>query len=52
MAKKGYLLRQLGEGGMGVMHRIKKSFDPDGRLNPGKIFLDGPTSSTGGMNGG
>ncbi len=40
IAKKGYLLRQFGEGGMDVMRRIKKGFDPDGRLNPGKIFLD------------
>ena len=40
IAKKGYLLRQFGKGGMEVMRRIKKGFDPDGRLNPGKIFLD------------
>jgi len=40
IAKKGYLLRQFGQGGMEVMRRIKKGFDPDGRLNPGKIFLD------------
>ena len=40
VAKKGYLLRQFGAGGMEVMRRIKKGFDPDGRLNPGKIFVD------------
>jgi glycolate oxidase len=40
IAKKGYLLRQFGRGGMEVMRRIKQGFDPDGQLNPGKIFLD------------
>ncbi len=39
-AKKGYLLRQFGEGGMGVMRRIKDAFDPTFSLNPGKIFSD------------
>jgi len=54
IAKKNYLLRQFGEGGMGVMHRIKDAFDPGGRLNPGKIFPNAPSPvgipSPGGFN--
>ena len=40
MAKKDYLARQVGPGGIAVMKRIKHAFDPDGILNPGKIFFD------------
>lgn len=40
LAKKDYLERQIGTGGVNVMRRIKKSFDPNGILNPGKIFSD------------
>ncbi|PKH45095.1 putative FAD-linked oxidoreductase, partial [Dehalococcoides mccartyi] len=40
IAKKAYLARQIGPGGVEVMRRIKKAFDPDGLLNPGKIFAD------------
>ncbi len=40
MAKKEYLARQIGEGGLEVMKRIKDAFDPEGTLNPGKIFTD------------
>ncbi len=39
IAKKEYLARQIGPGGVAVMKRIKQSFDPDGILNPGKIFV-------------
>jgi len=38
MAKVGYLERQIGSGGVKVMRRIKHAFDPEGRLNPGKMF--------------
>ncbi|MDA3903246.1 MAG: FAD-binding protein [Desulfuromusa sp.] len=40
IAKKDYLARQVGPGGVAVMKRIKNAFDPDGILNPGKIFFD------------
>ncbi|MCD6581430.1 MAG: FAD-binding protein [Desulfuromusa sp.] len=40
MAKKDYLARQIGPGGVAVMKRIKHAFDPEGILNPGKIFFD------------
>lgn len=38
LAKKDYLQRQIGAGGVEVMRRIKQGFDPTGTLNPGKIF--------------
>lgn len=38
LAKKPFLKDALGELNLEVMKRIKKSFDPNGVLNPGKIF--------------
>jgi glycolate oxidase len=38
LAKKAFLKDALGELNLEVMKRIKKSFDPNGILNPGKIF--------------
>lgn len=38
LAKKEYLARQVGSGGVAVMRRFKQAFDPTGLLNPGKIF--------------
>jgi len=38
IAKKAYLAKQVGPAGVEVMRRIKNSFDPQGILNPGKIF--------------
>lgn len=43
LAKKEYLVRQIGVGGVNVMRRIKHSFDPHGTLNPGKIFNNAAT---------
>jgi len=38
IAKKRFLPAMIGEGGMEIMRRIKKVFDPKGLLNPGKMF--------------
>lgn len=38
LAKKGFLKRQLGEGSYELMRSIKGALDPQGLLNPGKIF--------------
>jgi glycolate oxidase len=38
LAKKPFLKDALGELNLTVMKRIKQSFDPNGILNPGKIF--------------
>lgn len=45
IAKKAYLARQIGPGGVAVMKRIKQAFDPEGLLNPGKIFTEEQESS-------
>ncbi len=40
ITKAPYLAMELGDLGIEVMKRIKKSFDPNNILNPGKIFPD------------
>jgi glycolate oxidase len=46
ITKAPYLAMELGDMGVEVMKRIKKSFDPNNILNPGKIFPDGaPTKA-------
>jgi len=47
IAKRDYLARQIGPGGIAVMKRIKDAFDPDGILNPGKIFFPEQESRNG-----
>jgi glycolate oxidase len=38
LAKKGYLERQRGPVAVGVMRAVKRALDPQGILNPGKVF--------------
>jgi len=38
--KSRYLPQMVGPRAVEVMKKIKKAFDPEGRLNPGKIFLE------------
>ncbi|MDF1814857.1 MAG: FAD-linked oxidase C-terminal domain-containing protein [Verrucomicrobiales bacterium] len=38
LAKKEYLSRQFDTTGFAMLKLVKKSLDPDNRLNPGKIF--------------
>jgi glycolate oxidase len=38
LAKRKFLRRQLGEGSYELLRTIKRALDPEGLLNPGKIF--------------
>jgi glycolate oxidase len=38
LAKKAFIKKQLGEGSYELMKSIKRALDPQGLLNPGKIF--------------
>lgn len=38
IGKKGLLRAELGEGGIGIMQKVKESLDPLWIMNPGKIF--------------
>ncbi len=44
LAKKKFLPRAIGDASLGLMRQLKKSLDPQGILNPGKIF-DIPTGT-------
>ena len=38
LAKKPYLARQFDDASFEMLRQVKRSLDPDNRLNPGKIF--------------
>ena len=38
MAKRAYLAREQSRDVIDLQRRLKKAFDPDDLLNPGKIF--------------
>lgn len=42
LGKIGYLTDELGEA-VDIMRSIKTALDPDGLMNPGKIFASGAT---------
>ena len=42
LTAKNYMTMQMTPGEIGLMKRVKAAFDPDGILNPGKIFPDEP----------
>ncbi len=46
ITKSPYISMELGDMGLEVMKRIKKAFDPNNIMNPGKIFPDTPTVQT------
>lgn len=41
VGKRGHLVAEHGEAGVDAMRAVKRALDPDGILNPGKIFPDG-----------
>jgi FAD/FMN-containing dehydrogenase/Fe-S oxidoreductase len=40
LARSGYLRLQFGDRLYGLMQEVKRLWDPDGRLNPGKVVTD------------
>jgi D-lactate dehydrogenase (cytochrome) len=40
LGKREFLEREHGAGAVRVMRNIKDALDPNGTLNPGKIFFD------------
>lgn len=44
LAKKEFLPKAIGNASLELMKQLKRTLDPDGILNPGKIFDDAPGS--------
>jgi FAD/FMN-containing dehydrogenase len=40
VVKRAYLAAQRGERAVAAMRAVKHALDPQGLLNPGKVFLD------------
>jgi D-lactate dehydrogenase (cytochrome) len=40
LGKQDWLVRELGEDGVGMMRAIKHALDPRNLFNPGKVFTD------------
>jgi len=38
LGKKAYLVKEHGEGAVGMMRAVKRAIDPAGIMNPGKVF--------------
>ena len=47
VGKKKHLIKEMGEGTMKVMEMVKRSLDPEGLLNPGKIIDVKPKGAPG-----
>ena len=39
IGKRGLLVKEIGEGGLTVMKELKQALDPNGIMNPGKVFF-------------
>lgn len=39
LGKRELLLKEIGETGIEVMQQLKQTLDPNGILNPGKVFF-------------
>lgn len=39
LGKRELLLKEIGETGIEVMQQLKQTMDPNGILNPGKVFF-------------